>query len=61
MSFVVDRDGEYRATFVAEQDGLYEIAVAATRGDEAVGAATRLSARRRTMGSTSTPAMRAAC
>jgi len=37
MSFVVDRDGEYRATFVAEDDGLYEIGVAATRGEEAVG------------------------
>ncbi len=40
MSFVVDRDGEYRATFVADADGLYEIAVAARRGDEAVGADT---------------------
>ena len=40
MSFVVDRDGEYRATFVADADGLYEVAVAATRGDETVGADT---------------------
>jgi hypothetical protein len=40
MSFVVDRDGEYRATFVAEEDGLYETGVAATRGGEAVGADT---------------------
>ncbi|MCU0250921.1 MAG: hypothetical protein MUE61_11965 [Vicinamibacterales bacterium] len=40
MRFIVDRDGEYRASFVAEQDGLYEIAVAAKRGDEAVGTAT---------------------
>jgi hypothetical protein len=40
MSFVVDRDGEYRATFVAEKGGLYEIGVAATRGGEAVGADT---------------------
>jgi hypothetical protein len=37
MSFVVDRDGEYRATFVAEQDGLYQIGVAATRAGDAVG------------------------
>jgi uncharacterized membrane protein len=37
MSFVVDRDGEYRATFVAEEDGLHEIGVTATRGEEAVG------------------------
>jgi len=40
MGFVVDRDGEYRATFVAAEDGLYEIAVAAARGGEAVGADT---------------------
>jgi uncharacterized membrane protein len=37
MGFVVDRDGEYRATFVAETDGLYEVAVSAKRGDQAVG------------------------
>jgi DNA-binding Lrp family transcriptional regulator len=40
MHFVVDRDGEYRATFVAEADGLYEIVVAAKRGEQAVGADT---------------------
>jgi hypothetical protein len=40
LRFVVDRDGEYRATFVAEADGLYDVAVAATRGGQAVGAAT---------------------
>ena len=27
LAFVVDRDGEYRATFAAAQDGLYEVAV----------------------------------
>jgi uncharacterized membrane protein len=27
LAFVVDRDGEYRATFTAAQDGLYEVAV----------------------------------
>ena len=37
MSFVVDRDGEYRATFVAEEDGLYEIGVTATRDGAPVG------------------------
>jgi len=40
MSFVVDRDGEYRATFEAADDGLYEVAVDARRGDEPVGADT---------------------
>ncbi len=40
MRFVVDRDGEYRATFVAEADGLYEAAVSATRGGESAGADT---------------------
>jgi len=40
MGFVVDRDGEYRATFVADRDGLYEIAVTATRAGEAVGSDT---------------------
>jgi len=37
MSFVVDRDGEYRATFTAEADGLYEVTVTAKRGEETVG------------------------
>jgi uncharacterized membrane protein len=37
MGFVVDRDGEYRATFVAEADGLYEVAVGAKRGDDPLG------------------------
>jgi uncharacterized membrane protein len=37
MDFVVDRDGEYRATLVAEQDGLYEIGVTATRAGAPVG------------------------
>ncbi len=27
LAFLVDRDGEYRATFTAAQDGLYEVAV----------------------------------
>jgi uncharacterized membrane protein len=40
MSFVVDRDGEYRATFTADVDGLYQVDVAATRAGEAVGADT---------------------
>jgi uncharacterized membrane protein len=40
MSFVVDRDGEYRAAFVADEDGLYEIGVAATRAGNAVGSDT---------------------
>ncbi|MGE5199447.1 MAG: FixH family protein, partial [Rhodospirillaceae bacterium] len=37
MSFVVDRDGEYRATFAADRDGLYQVDVTATRAGEAVG------------------------
>jgi DNA-binding Lrp family transcriptional regulator len=37
MRFVVDRDGEYRTTFVAAEDGLYEVGVAATRAGAAVG------------------------
>jgi uncharacterized membrane protein len=37
MPFAVDRDGEYRATFEAEANGLYEVEVSAKRGDEAVG------------------------
>jgi uncharacterized membrane protein len=40
MNFVVDRDGEYRATFMADVDGLYQVDVAATRAGEAVGADT---------------------
>ena len=40
MRFVVDRDGEYRATFTAEANGLYEVAVSAARGDAAVGSDT---------------------
>jgi uncharacterized membrane protein len=35
LSFAVDRDGEYRASFTAAQDGLYDIAVEATRGKDA--------------------------
>ena len=31
LAFVVDRDGEYRASFTATQDGLYDIAVDAAR------------------------------
>jgi uncharacterized membrane protein len=31
LAFVVDRDGEYRASFTAAQDGLYEVAVDASR------------------------------
>jgi len=40
MGFVVDRDGEYRATFVAEEDGLYEIGVTATRAGTPAGSDT---------------------
>jgi uncharacterized membrane protein len=35
LSFAVDRDGEYRASFAAAQDGLYDVAVEATRGKDA--------------------------
>ena len=34
MAFVVDRDGEYRASFVAEEAGLYEIQADAARGTD---------------------------
>jgi DNA-binding Lrp family transcriptional regulator len=37
MSFVVERDGEYRGAFSADQDGLYEIAVGVTRAGQPVG------------------------
>jgi uncharacterized membrane protein len=37
MTFVVDRDGEYRASFVAEQDGLYEVGVGVIHAGQAVG------------------------
>ncbi len=37
MEWSVERDGEYRATVVAEQDGLYEFRAQATRGGEALG------------------------
>jgi uncharacterized membrane protein len=40
MGFAVDRDGEYRATFVAEEDGLYEVGVTATRAGTPVGSDT---------------------
>jgi len=40
MTFVVDRDGEYRASFVAEQDGLYEVGVGVTHAGQAVGSDT---------------------
>ena len=39
MSFVVDKDGEYRATLVVSQDGLYEIAADAARGTTPAGSA----------------------
>ena len=35
LTFAVDRDGEYRASFTTAQDGLYDIAVEAARGKEA--------------------------
>jgi uncharacterized membrane protein len=34
LAFVVDRDGEYRASFVAKEEGLYEIQADATRGTD---------------------------
>jgi uncharacterized membrane protein len=37
MDFVVDENGEYRATFVADEKGLYEIRVEAARGRDTVG------------------------
>jgi uncharacterized membrane protein len=39
MSFVVDKDGEYRTTHVVAQDGLYEIAADAVRGTTPAGSA----------------------
>jgi uncharacterized membrane protein len=35
LTFAVDRDGEYRASLTAAQDGLYDIAVEAVRGKDA--------------------------
>jgi hypothetical protein len=35
LAFVVDRDGEYRGTFTAPDDGIYEINVAASRPESA--------------------------
>jgi uncharacterized membrane protein len=35
LTFAVDRDGEYRASFATAQDGLYDIAVEAVRGKDA--------------------------
>jgi hypothetical protein len=35
LTFAVDRDGEYRASFTAAADGLYDVAVEATRGKDA--------------------------
>jgi uncharacterized membrane protein len=35
LTFAVDRDGEYRASFTAVQDGLYDIAIEAARGKDA--------------------------
>ncbi len=34
LTFAVDRDGEYRASFTTAQDGLYDIAVEASRGKD---------------------------
>jgi hypothetical protein len=36
MALVVDRDGEYRADFVAKEEGLYEIRADAARGTDKV-------------------------
>lgn len=35
LDFAVDQDGKYRASFTAAQDGLYDVAVEATRAREA--------------------------
>jgi hypothetical protein len=35
LTFAVDRDGEYRASFTTTQDGLFDIAVEAVRGKDA--------------------------
>lgn len=40
MEWTVDKDGEYRAGFIPEQRGLYEIRVEAKRGDAVLGEAT---------------------
>jgi uncharacterized membrane protein len=37
LDFVVDGNGEYRATFVADEKGLYEVRVEAMRGRESAG------------------------
>ncbi|MFB3853790.1 MAG: hypothetical protein ACE148_08195 [Vicinamibacterales bacterium] len=37
MEFVLDRDGEYRAGFVAGEPGLYEVRVEAMRGRDSLG------------------------
>jgi uncharacterized membrane protein len=37
MDFVVDKNGEYRGSFVADEKGLYEVRVDATRGRDSVG------------------------
>lgn len=37
MEFVLDRDGEYRSGFVAEEPGLYEVRVEAMRGRDSLG------------------------
>ena len=54
LAFVVDRDGEYRAAFTAEQDGLYDIQVAVP-GDKAAAATAAL----RSAGSRSRPPLQA--
>ena len=37
LQWTGDRDGEYRAAFTPDENGTYEIAVAATRGDKKLG------------------------
>ena len=37
LEFAVDRDGEYRASFVAEEEGLYEVRLEAMRGKDSLG------------------------
>jgi uncharacterized membrane protein len=50
LAFVVDRDGEYRGTFVAGQDGLYDVAVATSR-NQAPGSASSAAATKEPGGS----------
>jgi uncharacterized membrane protein len=37
LEWIVEHDGDYRGSFVADEPGLYEVKVAATRGDKMLG------------------------